>query len=63
MASERVQNNKTGSVGKPNDNERYGSGEPEKSKKKCEVEKKVSRKGVLVKYFSRLHLREKNGEK
>jgi hypothetical protein len=63
MASERMQNREAGSRGKLNDNERYGSRERKKSRKKCEIEKKVSRKSVLVKYFSRLHLREKNEEK
>ena len=34
-----------------------------KSRKKCKTEKKFLGKSVLVKYFSCLHLREKNGEK
>jgi hypothetical protein len=40
MASERMQNREAGSTEKLNDNERYGSGEPEKSKKKYKFEKK-----------------------
>jgi hypothetical protein len=37
-----MQNSKAGSTGKLNDNERYGSGEPKKSKKNTKLKKSFS---------------------
>lgn len=57
-----MQNRETGSTGKLNDNERYGSGEPEKSKKNAKLKKSFSEECFSQILFSFALTRKKRGK-